>query len=241
MKAFITEPRLNIRRFGQPHVQIDNYCHWWMETNYRDALPLHQEGDRRYAVMFTDREPREPAYYIALRDRINGPEAADVMGWALNRDLSRFNPYAPPPQTAAAQQMAELARPADEQIIIEAIKERIPPFDFQVCFCAEVLAMVGRLLRVRPPGPQALRRMLERNGGTYQRVHGETEHGRTLRSVFIFDAANEGLGDRSGQELFQLAMDETSRRAKRAQDRRVEEAAAIALAQDNIVQLSRKT
>ena len=206
LKVYITEPRVQVRRFARPHEKIVNYCNFLMNTNHRDALPLRQEGERRYLVVFTDREPQEAAYYTRLAAHVR-EDAADVLGWALNRDLSRFNPYAPPPQTEHARRMSDLARPPDEQVVVEAIRERADPFHFQAAFSMDVLQRLRTRLRVRTT-PQQLRRLIERHGGEYlPRVHGKTEHGNTTKSLFVLDAEERKLGGLKEVDLFKLAVE----------------------------------
>jgi hypothetical protein len=176
-------------------------------------------------------------YYTKIWQHVN-EDASDVLGWALQRDLSRFNPFAAPPQTEAGRQMAELARPVDEQLIVEAIKERAFPFDFKVWFSSEVLHRLGRALQVRPPGPQALRQLVERHGGAYLRINCMDENGqRTKRAVFIFDDVQENLGSLSEKELDAMAQAESKRRLDRARERREQDEAGIEVAKKAALRL----
>lgn len=227
MKVFITEPRVNVRRFGRPHETIRNYCHFLMFTNHRDALPLHQEGDRRYLVIMHEDEPEPDEYYQKLANFIKY-NASDVLGWALNRDLRHFSPFAPPPQTEAAKRMAELSQPERLQTIAEMIRERQPPFDFRVAVTTEV----RNWLRIQCSSQQ-LRDLIGHNGGLYRPIKWEEADGRgTTKAVFVFDDMHEGWGARPAKELQEQAMEESRRRSKRTLDRKIEEEVAIDLAKE---------
>jgi hypothetical protein len=97
----------NVKQYDIPNNQ--NYV---MFTNYEDAIPI--EGtDRRYWVHRCCLDaPREPEYYARLYNWLENGGVERVAGWLMQRDLSAFNPLAPPPNTEAKRAMLEASQPA---------------------------------------------------------------------------------------------------------------------------------
>jgi hypothetical protein len=109
LKDFITTPpnfvsvnTKNVKLYDIPKIQ-----NWIMSTNNPDALSI-ELTDRRYWVhQCCLDEPRNPEYYDKLHGWLENGGAEKVAGWLLRRDLSAFNPMAPPPNTEAKRQMLE--------------------------------------------------------------------------------------------------------------------------------------
>jgi Family of unknown function (DUF5906) len=103
----VTINEKNVKQYDIPNIQ-----NWVMFTNHENAIPI-EDSDRRYWVhrCLLD-APREPAYYAALYDWYDKGGTEKVAGWLLQRDISAFNPMAPPPDTDAKREMREQSQPA---------------------------------------------------------------------------------------------------------------------------------
>jgi len=111
MKPWLAVPQHTIlinRKYAQPF-NIPNVVNSIIFTNYPDAINL-DETDRRFwvheCVLGT---PRPQPYYDALYAWYNAGGAEKVIGWLMQRDISAFNPFAPPPMTDAKHEMINLS------------------------------------------------------------------------------------------------------------------------------------
>ncbi len=116
-------------------------------SNHKHAIHI-EPGDRRWFVIDSPAEPKEPAYYIALADWIE--QNPGIFRRYLEAvDLTGFNPAAPPPMTAAKAEMTEDSRTPLEWTIRHLLAESAYPFD------ADVVTLEGVLQAVRQDVPRA--------------------------------------------------------------------------------------
>lgn len=104
-------------------VQIeDKFMPLRMEANHVNMVFLSNElqpnaldaSDRRYMVVWTPPK-RDRAWYQDISDWLAAGGRERFMGWLLARDLSAFDPYAPPPSTQAKRDLIDLGRPNPER------------------------------------------------------------------------------------------------------------------------------
>jgi hypothetical protein len=100
LKAYITDSKMTINRKNIPTYDYESCANFLLYSNYDDAARI-SEGDRRFCIEKSLAQPREPAYYNELWAWFNGGGDAHFLRFLQDRDLSAFNPYAPPPITAA--------------------------------------------------------------------------------------------------------------------------------------------
>lgn len=102
----VTINEKNVKQYDIPNIQ-----NWVMFTNHENAIPI-EDTDRRYWVhrCLLD-APRAPAYYAALYAWYGKGGTEKVAGWLMQRDVSAFNPMAPPPDTDAKREMQEQSLP----------------------------------------------------------------------------------------------------------------------------------
>ena len=119
-------------------------------SNFRDAMWLG-EGDRRFFVYESPMRPLAEEYYEGLWAWLEGGGSALVFGWLLGRDLSRFNPKAPPPMTAAKREMIEASADPLAAYVRRFLEERMGP-------ARRPLVTLGELLHdLEDKAPAALR------------------------------------------------------------------------------------
>ncbi|MFN4275354.1 MAG: primase-helicase family protein [Ferrovibrio sp.] len=109
-------------------------------SNHRHAIHV-EPGDRRWFVIDSPAEPKEPAYYTVLADWIE--QNAGVFRRHLETvDLTGFNPAAPPPMTNAKAEMIEDSRTPMEWAIRHMLTEGVSPLDGDVVTLEAVLQAV---------------------------------------------------------------------------------------------------
>jgi putative DNA primase/helicase len=92
------------------------------ETNHVNMVFLSNElqpnaldaSDRRYLVVWTPPKKEREFYQAVAHCIANGGREA-FMDFLLKRDLSAFDPYAPPPNTQAKENLQDLGRPTPER------------------------------------------------------------------------------------------------------------------------------
>ena len=109
MKSLITEEtRLINPKYGRQSVEY-NSCRWLMFSNHIAAIPIDQ-GDRRFEVIYTEKKPKEPQYYVELYRSLEDPLFISSLGHFLkSRDLKDFNPGQMAMMTEAKQQAIDVS------------------------------------------------------------------------------------------------------------------------------------
>lgn len=113
LKAMISGREIKINTKMMPLRSEANHVNLVFLSNEIQPNAL-DASDRRYCVIWTPAK-QEPAYYravVACRD-VGGREA--FMDFLLKRNLSQFEPYTPPPLTAAKVDLIDLGRPNPER------------------------------------------------------------------------------------------------------------------------------
>lgn len=145
LKPKITQSTVTLRKKYANSRDIPNTVNFIAFTNHMDALPL-DDDDRRYFVVGTDLPKKEGDYYDRLWSWTEENYGA-ILSWLLKRDLSRFNPNARPPVTAAKREMTHSSRPIVETEIARMIAEHERPFDQDLVVVRNVLSVLTVYLR----------------------------------------------------------------------------------------------
>ena len=120
------------------------------ETNHVNLVFLSNElqpnaldaSDRRHLVVWTPAKQDRPYYQAIATCADNGGREA-FYAWLLDRDLSQFDPYAPPPMTAAKTALIDLGRPNPERFYL-AWRAGDLPVPFQSCSASQAYRMYKR-------------------------------------------------------------------------------------------------
>lgn len=126
LKPLITQPRISINAKHQRRYEIENCANFIFLSNSHEALAL-EDGDRRYFVVHSEADPREPAYYDALFRWIRESPGV-ALHWLLARDISGFDPNKPPPMTRGKAAMIEASKPPLDAVLDELIEGGRYPF-----------------------------------------------------------------------------------------------------------------
>lgn len=96
-------------------------------SNERAAIAI-PANDRRWFVVWSSAGPMDSADAQALWDWYNGGGMAHIAHWLDARDVSAFNPGAPPMLTDAKLAMIDLTLSGGEAAVADMARERIGPF-----------------------------------------------------------------------------------------------------------------
>lgn len=120
---------LNIKG-GQVITQLD-CLNTYMMSNRRNPISLEKD-ERRYFVVDSWIQKKEPAYYTHLDGWIKNGGSAHVVDYLINLDISDFQYNAPPSITDGMVEMQESGKYDYEMAIEELINEMKSPFQMPV-------------------------------------------------------------------------------------------------------------
>ncbi|MGB3068455.1 MAG: primase-helicase family protein [Ottowia sp.] len=124
LKAMISGAKVQIQAKFMPVRMEANHVNIVFLSNELQPNAL-DSSDRRYLVVWTPAK-REQAYYKAVKDRMQAGGLEAFMAMLLARDLSAFDPYAPPPRTKAKEDLIDLGRPNAERFWLAWSSHELP-------------------------------------------------------------------------------------------------------------------
>ncbi|WGM37526.1 bifunctional DNA primase/polymerase [Caulobacter sp. NIBR1757] len=140
LKPVITDEYLCIRPMYGKAYNLPNRLNLLCFTNNADALPI-EPGDRRWLVVFSEAQPASEDYYERLFQFLDGNGPAAVAHWLGQRVIS-LNPKGVAPKTTGKDEMRRLNLSEVEQYLDEMLRERLPPFDFDLVRLEDVEAAI---------------------------------------------------------------------------------------------------
>lgn len=200
LKPLITQ---RLVRINEKHVKayvIPNTSNFLMFSNYKNAAYI-EDKDRRYFVIICEAAPKPTSYFDDLYDNyIRRPEKMGAfLDFLLKRDLSKFNPHAPAPDTPDKQTVKNATMGGAEAWLQYQWESNAHPFDKNVVNLVDVLSWIQEM-----KGPrmtiQDISRFLSKQGGGdlgKRRVGGKQPR---LWAVRDFEGVRERL-DRKEAEL----------------------------------------
>jgi Family of unknown function (DUF5906) len=127
MKSYIASPPevLPVDEKNLREYPIPNLCGVVITTNHKtDGIYLPAD-DRRHFVAWSDLTKEDPqfqgGYWNRLYDYYDSGGNEAVAAFLRHRDICRFDPKAPPPQTAAFWAIADAYRPAEESDLADLL------------------------------------------------------------------------------------------------------------------------
>jgi hypothetical protein len=161
LKAPVTELTLDAESKGVDFKPLPTAQLYIILSNFENHLPL-EEGDRR-AWVPTYGQPRlEPEFYSRLHKALP-EEIPTFFARLLARDISDFDPEAPPPMTSAKAQLVAECKPAIERQLAEMIADHEGPFARDLVVPTHVVASL-RAAGIPMVSEPAIRRALKRLG-----------------------------------------------------------------------------
>jgi hypothetical protein len=136
LKSYIseTEQEVNAKNLKEGMAQI--FCNIIIFTNHSNAAFI-EENDRRFWVHKVHGIKTSPYYKVLWDWAAEDDNIAHLMKWCIDRDLSKFNPKAPPPLTEAKSDMIMANKSEIELILEDAIAHR------EALFAADVVGYLS--------------------------------------------------------------------------------------------------
>lgn len=205
IKPFITNNVIEVHPKGKPTYDAVNTTSYLLFSNYRDALPIDDDG-RRYCVLFSQWQRKDrlqafleenPDYYENLYRTIE-TSAPALRQWLLEREqLPTFKPFGNAPDTDARKYMIRQAQPEFIQNLNDIIAEGDEPLISNELLDAVRLEEVLFHRSMDVPGNKAVGAMLSRN--RFDSL-GKVRVGETVRTYYsrepeMFQYRNETTGE----------------------------------------------
>lgn len=171
MKPWITDERIQIQSKGENQEMEDNPANWLFFSNYKDAIPVSQNG-RRYAVFYSaiqsvdDLRARgmDDKYFAAFKLWLDEGFGIEILcDWLMNYPIERGAiPYRAP-NTSSMVEARRVSRGPIEIVISNAIEDGLPGFRGGY---VSVLAIMKRLREtsMRTPAMRTVQTILEQMG-----------------------------------------------------------------------------
>jgi len=128
LKPLISEDTVMVRRMRVDYKEVENNPNIIVFSNEEDALAVGH-NDARYFILFHTEDRLPQKFYDDFHDWLEGPDKMAKLGkgggaeliyyYLKHRDLKKFNPMAPAPDTKEKEEMAE----GDDHPLTKKIKE----------------------------------------------------------------------------------------------------------------------
>jgi hypothetical protein len=140
LKMYIAAPpyMVPVNEKNIKHYETPNVARFVAFTNSQYALQLNAH-DRRWFVLWSGAETREPDYYTELAKWFE-VNAVLIGSWLAQRDLSGFAAQGKAPMTAAKGEMQLDALGSLDYWVHEAIANRAPPFETDLITVEDVIS-----------------------------------------------------------------------------------------------------
>ena len=129
LKIIITEQRIQKRVLYKDYGATKQFTNFIIFTNNEDALSI-DEQDARYFVTENLEPRKEQSFYKKFHIWREDKGSAYVMSYLLDRDLSKFDHTAPPPNTEAKRKMSKNSSHILQQDMESRFNEGKQPFIF---------------------------------------------------------------------------------------------------------------
>ena len=205
LKKIGTETRIQQRRLFVDYKVIETQTNYFIFTNNSDALNIEAE-DERYFVIANENERKPQSWYKKYHKWRQDKGSSYVYWFLKNRDVSKFDPMAPPPMTKAKQEMEEETGHPLVKKLREWINEGRHPFNLDECVrgtteLAEFISKNDRGDHVRyVNNTKTLNKCLKEAGCVFiGQVHHKLRNEKP--TLFLFRNAEEMLAKHKKSEL----------------------------------------
>ena len=161
LKSMITESTVVINEKYVKQREAPNLANFVFLSNL-DAPLFIEQDDRRFFVIDTPAQKREPEYWTEFHSwwRSN---LGVVKAYLGSLDLSEFQPKATPPMTAAKERLKQQSSTPLAQALTELIEERSWPIARGVCTVGEIRSAL-KAAGFRPETPAKIATALKEIG-----------------------------------------------------------------------------
>jgi len=127
LKTIISEKRIQQRVLYKDFQVVKTFTNYLIFTNNKDALAIAPD-DARYFVLFNEEERLPQSFYKNFHKWRQSKGSAMIYWWLKDRNLSKFDPMQPAPETEFRKEMALEAEHPLTMKIREWIEEGRHPF-----------------------------------------------------------------------------------------------------------------
>ena len=159
-KPMITQPIAVIREMYKASYEQPNRFNFLIFTNHKDAIII-DETDRRYCVLYSNAEPKEPSYYEMLFDWTSS-NPGKILNWFMERDLSSFKPYAHAPMTKSKRELVQDGLSPLQRWVTDGIELENWPFHSDILSIEHLIACLPNYLK--NVHPNAINKELKKAG-----------------------------------------------------------------------------
>ncbi|WP_448187728.1 primase-helicase family protein [Azospirillum sp. sgz301742] len=160
LKPMITQEEIRINEKHVRPYRIKNVANFFCTTNHEDPIIL-ERGDRRWFFYKSPAEPKEVSYYQSL-EAWTEDSLGVIAHYLAGRDLSRWNPKAPPPMTADKEELIRAGLPPLQDFLLTRRDEEAWPFNKEVLTQDQVMTILPNSLSTA--GPERIGRALRAIG-----------------------------------------------------------------------------
>ena len=200
LKTIISDDTVQARRMRVDYKEVENNPNFLIFSNEEDALAVGHK-DARYFIIFHKDKRLTQKFYDEYHDWLEGPDknlklgkggGAELIYYFLkHRDISKFNPMSPAPDTAAKEEMAA----GDEHPLTKKLKEWLElgvyPFRFgsDVVSSYELSIWIGNNCKGKLASwgsdTKILKKCLKQAGGIYLNPTMHKNRGEKITPVII--------------------------------------------------------
>ena len=172
IKPIITNRIIEVHPKGKPVYDAKNTSSYLLFTNFKDALPLDDDG-RRFLVLFSQWQRKSalekfneenPTYYEDLYNSIDESPGA-IRNWLLNHEFAEgFKPKGNAPQTAARKFMVRESKPEFIRELEELIEENTELMVSEELVNVTALSEILMSRGLNVPANRSIQSMMRRYG-----------------------------------------------------------------------------
>ena len=185
LKPMITDKRVEVQSKGVDQDMEDNVSNWLFFSNYRDAIPVNQNG-RRYSIFYSCLQSEADilnagmgkVYFDKIWNwlRTGGVEA--VTHWLMTYPIERGALPVRAPETSSHTEAIAISRSPIEVVIADCIADELPGFRGGYISTIAVIQKI-KAAGIRTPALRTVQNCLETMGfvslGRAQRAHGQED------------------------------------------------------------------
>lgn len=171
LKPMITDNRVEIQAKGVDQEMEDNPANWLFFSNYKDAIPINQNG-RRYAIFYSAlqsiadilRADMDDVYFHRLWSWLReGGGLQAIAHWLLNYPIEKGEIPMRAPETSSHAEALSISRSPMEVVISECATDGVPGFKGGY---VSTLAVIARCKGsgIRAPNTRTVQTCLEGMG-----------------------------------------------------------------------------
>lgn len=135
LKPMIADARIEVQAKGVDQEMEDNCANWIFFSNYKDAIPVNQNG-RRYAIFYSALQSKRDclavgmndAYFTELWRWMKNGGSQIVADYLMDYPIERGAVPGKAPDTSSTAEALALSRGPIERLIIDAIEDGLPGF-----------------------------------------------------------------------------------------------------------------